>query len=56
MEGLEWVGVAMSDRVLMRAIEGIAVKRSQGQLVKACFRKAVNVKLKVKSSRMKVAL
>jgi hypothetical protein len=56
VEGLEWVAVAMSDRVLMRAIEGIAVKRSQGQLVKACFRKAVNVKLNVKSLRMRVDL
>ncbi len=56
MKGLEWVGVAMSDRVLIRAIEAIAVKRSQEQLVRACFRKVVNEKLNVKSSRMKVAL
>jgi hypothetical protein len=46
----------MSDRLLMRAIEAFAVKRSHRQLVKACLRKAVNVKLNVKSSKMRVAL
>ncbi len=56
MKGLEWVAVAMSDRVAMKALEAFALKRSHRQLVKACFRKAVNVKLNLKSSRMRVAL
>jgi hypothetical protein len=34
VEGLEWVAVAMSDRVLMRAIEAIAVKGLQRELAR----------------------